>query len=334
MKQAIDEAYPILICPAQASSVEGISRRYGIKIPFGGVKMKEYISGIFLDFDNIYSSLHKANRQAANDFANSPSRWLQAFEGMKGGETEETSHRFVVRRCYMNPVGRVPGGELFSSYRQSFVRDGWEVIDTPPLTNQGKTSADIHIVMDVLDAVTYYPHVAEYIIMAADADFTPLITRLRKHMKKTIVYGAASTAAAYRAACDSVIAEVDFIQLLIEDEEEADRGQEQEQEGPLAGAQAQGQASTLLAPHIQPISPERVSDVVKRYFAESAPGYKAQVSSIGNVLMNEFGSTIGEGWLGYHSLSQLLKRLCRLQVERVDNRTLAWIESSEDANAT
>jgi hypothetical protein len=50
----------------------------------------------------------------------------------------------------MNPSGKVGTSDYFSKFRQSFVRDGWEVIDTPPLTNQGKTSADTHIVMDVL----------------------------------------------------------------------------------------------------------------------------------------------------------------------------------------
>lgn len=150
----------------------------------------QYIAGIFLDFDNIYSSLQQQHAEAARDFAREPATWLAALQGMRGVEAEVTSHNFVIRRCYMNPSGRVPGGEPFSHFRQSFVRDGWEVIDTPPLTNQGKTSADIHIAMDVLDAVTYYPHVTEYVVMAADADYTPLIIRLRKHMKKTVVYAA------------------------------------------------------------------------------------------------------------------------------------------------
>lgn len=164
--------------------------------------MPEYVSGIFLDFDNIFSSLHAEDPDVAINFANEPRRWMDALSGMRGLETEETRHRFVVRRCYMNPVGRVPGGEYYSQYRQNFVREGWEVIDTPPLTNQGKTSADIHIVMDVLDTVSSYPLVTEYVIMAADADYTPLVIRLRKHMKTTIVYSSAKTAAAYKAACD------------------------------------------------------------------------------------------------------------------------------------
>ena len=142
-----------------------------------------------------------------------------AFQGMRGSEVEDTSHNFVIRRCYMNPVGREGNSVPYSNFRQSFVRDGWEVIDTPPLTNQGKTSADTHIVMDVLDSVTHYPHVDEYVIMAADADYTPLIIRLRKHMKTTVVYAAMQTSVAYRAACDSLIDERSMLEILEHDDE-------------------------------------------------------------------------------------------------------------------
>jgi hypothetical protein len=154
--------------------------------------MIEYVSGIFLDFDNIFSSLYSQDSSVAEDFASSPAYWLGAMATMGGDEDEDVRHRWVVRRCYMNPSGRIYKGNAadsvyFSKYRQNFVRDGWEVIDTPPLTKGGKTSADIHIVMDVMDAITLYPHVSEYMIMAADADYTPLVIRLRKHMKRTVI---------------------------------------------------------------------------------------------------------------------------------------------------
>ena len=74
--------------------------------------------------------------------------------------------------------------------------------------------------MDVLDSVTHYPRVDEYIIMAADADYTPLVIRLRKHMKTTVVYAAMETSAAYRAACDSIIDERSLLELLEHDDEE------------------------------------------------------------------------------------------------------------------
>jgi hypothetical protein len=294
--------------------------------------MPHYVSGIFLDFDNVFGSLFGSNSEAAVNFASDPRRWLSLFSNMKGDESDDTSHKFVIRRCYMNPSGRVKttggGSEYFSKYRQLFVRDGWEVIDTPQLTRQGKTSADIHIVMDVLDAVTYYPHVSEYIIMAADADFTPLVTRLRKQMKKTVIYQAKATAAAYTAACDSAIEQEDFIELLLEEEpDEEPEHQEKTVATTTVTATAEPQTSLLSAQ--LPLTPERVADFVKRYFAESGSDYKAPVMSILNMLKVKFGPEIANGWLGYPSASQMLRKVCGLQVHKVENRTLAWVEEDD-----
>jgi hypothetical protein len=276
-----------------------------------------YVAGIFLDFDNIYSSIHRQSPEAARDFAREPAGWLTPLQGMRGAETEDTIHNFVIRRCYMNPSGRVPGGEPYSHFRQSYVRDGWEVIDTPPLTNQGKTSADIHIVMDVLDAVTYYPHVSEYVIIAADADYTPLIIRLRKHMKKTVVYAAKSTSVAYRAACDSIIDEVEFLQIFAEEDASQSEPEQQPQ------LQLQPQPSQVALTAQSQITPTRVAATVHRYFKESGPNHEAHVSLIGHLLIKEFGRTIASDWMGYKTLSQLLKRLCNLDVRTEGTRAYA-----------
>lgn len=264
--------------------------------------MPKYISGVFLDFDNVFSSLFKQSVDAAREFATNPAGWLRAFQEMRGSEAEDTSHNFVIRRCYMNPSGKVGTSDYFSKFRQSFVRDGWEVIDTPPLTNQGKTSADTHIVMDVLDSVSHYPQVEEYVIMAADADYTPLVIRLRKHMKTTVVYAATATSVAYQAACDSIIDERSLLEILQNDEEVSE------------AASVSSQAT-----------PEKVADAIARYFAESEPGHRANVSTLGHLLAKQFPG-ISADWAGQRSLSQLLKKVCKLKVEQVESRTLAWKE--------
>ena len=102
--------------------------------------------------------------------------------------------------------------------------------------------------MDVLDSVTRYPHVDEYVIMAADADYTPLVIRLRKHMKTTVVYAAMETSVAYRAACDSIIDERSMLEILEHDNEVI------------------AEVSTGI-PSNQP-TPEKVAGIVDRYFAE------------------------------------------------------------------
>ena len=200
--------------------------------------------------------------------------------------------------------------------RQNFVRDGWEVVDTPPLTNRGKTSADTHIVMDVLDAVAQYPHVDEYIIMAADADYTPLVIRLRKHMKKSVVYAAAATSVAYRAACDSTIDEEDLIAIL-----SADVG---EPAAAVVAGAPKGPEPIIVQDHA---TPEKVAARVERYFAESGIEHRANVSALGSMLNREFDG-LSKNWLNYKTLSLLLRQLCGLKVEQIEGRTLAWKESS------
>jgi len=60
-----------------------------------GASLPKYISGIFLDFDNVFSSLFKQNVDAAREFATNPDGWLRAFREMRGSEIEETSHNFL-----------------------------------------------------------------------------------------------------------------------------------------------------------------------------------------------------------------------------------------------
>ena len=54
----------------------------------------------------------------AYEFATDPANWLNAFKGMRANEPEETDHNFVIRRCYLNPSGWIPGGKQpFSAFR-------------------------------------------------------------------------------------------------------------------------------------------------------------------------------------------------------------------------
>jgi hypothetical protein len=272
-----------------------------------------YVSGIFLDFDNVYSSLYRRSSKAAKAFASDPGLWLDALQNMRGTENDETSHNFVIRRCYMNPAGRVPDDkDFFSRYRQPFVRDGWEVIDTPPLTNQGKTSADIHIVMDVLDTVAHHPHVDEYVVFAADADYTPLVIRLRKYLKKTVIYAARYTSGAYRAACDSVIDENDFLELFEEAVENV--APKKLAESPL-----------VTPPKVSPpgtVSVSHVADTLQRYFTESGVGYSAPLATVGHRLMKTYGKEISDGWLGQKTLSRLLKSVGNVEMINEDGAVL------------
>lgn len=174
----------------------------------------EIKSAIFVDFDNIFISLTKIGKLEAECFAREPGRWLDwIVRGMPDG-AENNSHmrRMLIQRCYLNP-------HSFSDYRQSFVREGFVVIDCPPLTGRGKTSTDIHMVIDLLDALRQFSHLDEFILFSADADFTPVFQRIRAHNKNTVALAIGPVSRAYTAVCDHVIDSDIFIEVSREEKE-------------------------------------------------------------------------------------------------------------------
>ena len=104
----------------------------------------------------------------------------------------------------------------FPFVRHHFLRAGFEVVDCPPLTAQLKNSADIRMVMDVRDILTHDTYFDEFVILSGDADFTPVLHRLRSHARRTVIYSNDNTAAPYTAICDAEIRESDFLALLLE----------------------------------------------------------------------------------------------------------------------
>jgi hypothetical protein len=160
-------------------------------------------SALFVDFDNVYSNLLLVDQVAADLFATTPDRllaWLTV------GEDEEGSfrRRFLTRTCYLNPGP-------FGKFRSFFASTGFRVVDCPSLTKQGKSSADIHLVLDAVDALARETRYDEFVVCSADADFTPLMARVRAHDRRTTMVAAGPTSNAYRAVCDDSF---DAMQLI------------------------------------------------------------------------------------------------------------------------
>lgn len=170
-------------------------------------------TALFVDFDNIYLGLQNEDPQAAEQFATHPGRWLRwlaeslPFDAY-GDEAQKARRRILFRRCYLNP-------SQFSRFRPYFIRSAFEVVDCPPLTRGGKTSADIQMVMDIMDALGHATRFDEFILLSGDADFTPLLLRLSKHDRRSVVLAAGPASAAYKAACDLVIDQDVFLEEAI-----------------------------------------------------------------------------------------------------------------------
>jgi hypothetical protein len=125
------------------------------------------------------------------------------------------SRRILLRKCYLNP-------DVYREFRPYLIRNAFEVIDCPPLTSRGKTSTDIHMVMDILDALSHPTWFNEFIILSGDADFTPVLTRLRMHNRYSAVLSVGQASTAYKSACDYFILQDTFVRdaLGIETDDE------------------------------------------------------------------------------------------------------------------
>jgi NYN domain len=164
-------------------------------------------SALFVDFDNIYLGLQNEDPRAAEQFATHPGRWLRwLHEGLPNDA--RLTRKILSRRCYLNP-------SQFSRFRPYFIRSAFEVVDCPPLTRGGKTSADIQMVMDIMDALGHATRFEEFIILSGDADFTPVLMRLSRYDRRSVVLAAGPASAAYKAACDLLIDQDTFLEEAI-----------------------------------------------------------------------------------------------------------------------
>ena len=112
-------------------------------------------SVLYLDFDNVFSGLLKLDPKLALRFVEEPQIWL---DGLAAGSQDESSRRWLVLRCYMNPAGWVPHPNIegtrlyFSRFRPFFTDAGFEVVDCPRLSHT-KNGADIRLVIDAVEAL-------------------------------------------------------------------------------------------------------------------------------------------------------------------------------------
>ena len=233
-------------------------------------------AALFVDFDNIYLGLQREDPQAAEQFATDPARWLSWLQDnlptdAGGGRPNGHARRILFRRCYLNP-------SQFGRFRPYFTRSAFEVVDCPPLTTGGKTSADIHMVMDILDALGHATRFDEFIILSGDADFTPVLLRLSKHDRRSAVLAVGPASVAYKAACDVLIDQDTFLEEAM-------------------GA-AGNQAARSYGPSPMDLLLRRIADRV----AERAAGGELVATELPPIFREFAEFTGSHNWLGFNSL--------------------------------
>ncbi len=266
------------------------------------------LTTVFVDYDNVYLSLKRKSEEAAKQFSKDAGRWIREIESgrlMTPTNSPEIDgpRRIVINRCYGNPVPRRNQADnstdmsSFPFVRHHFLRAGCEVIDCPPLTALLKNSADIRIVMDVRDILTHDTYFDEFVILSGDADFTPVLHRLRAHARRTVVYSNDNTAAPYTAICDAEIRESDFLALLLEGQLPGKAGEVEQAEVP----------SLPSAATIETLRRDILGEVVAAVRAADQP---LPLEALADRAVRTLGydKTVGSAWGGMGSFRDLLAK--------------------------
>src|SRR5262245_21155106 len=264
------------------------------------------LSAVFVDYDNIYLSLKRKSEEAAKRFARDAHVWLREIESGRlitgtHDSFSEARRRIVMNRCYGNPVPRRNTHDnstdmnSFPFVRHHFLRAVFEVVDCPPLTAQLKHTSAIRMVIDVRDYLTHETYFDEFIILSGDADFTPVLHRLRAHARRTVIYANDHTAAPYTAISDGEVRESDLIALILNGEVPADDDADAAS-GPVTPAGKIESARRAI-----------VAEIVADVRASPAPMLLEALADR-TVRMLGHEKTIATGWAGAGSFRELLRQ--------------------------
>ena len=83
----------------------------------------------------------------------------------------------------------------------------------------GKNASDIRVIMDIVAYLGHSTQFDEFIILSADADFTPVILKLREHDRRSVIFDNGKTASAYRTAADGFVDMDALVEFLEKNDE-------------------------------------------------------------------------------------------------------------------
>ena len=173
-------------------------------------------SALFVDYDSFHRSQEDEHGDTAERIAQTAAVWVTALESGKlvlPPPENGARRRVLIRRCYADPA-------VLGANRSALIASGFEVIDCPHQPGRKRNAADLHMVIDTIDALEHPAGYDEFVLLSADADLTPVLLRLRAHNRNTVVYGDEATSAAYRAIADGMIDAARFAAVLSGEEVE------------------------------------------------------------------------------------------------------------------
>ncbi len=143
------------------------------------------IMAVYCDFENLAIGARDAKFKSF-DIATVLERLL-----LKGN--------IVVKKAYCD-------WDRYKQFKKSMHEAAFEMIEIPHVSQSGKNSADIRMVVDALDLCYTKAHVNVFVVISGDSDFSPLVSKLRENNKTVIGVGVKnSTSQLFVANCDDFI---------------------------------------------------------------------------------------------------------------------------------
>src|SRR6202158_2833445 len=140
---------------------------------------------VFCDFENLALGVREAK--------------YDRFDMKKVLERLLVKGSIVVKKAYCD-------WERYKEFKAPMHEAAFEMIEIPHVRQSGKNSADIRMVVDVLDLCYTKSHVDTFVILSGDSDFPPLVSKLRENNKEVIGVGVKnSTSDLLIANCDEFI---------------------------------------------------------------------------------------------------------------------------------
>ena len=140
---------------------------------------------VFCDFENVALGVREAK--------------YDRFDISKVLERLLLKGSIVVKKAYCD-------WDRYKEFKAGMHGASFELIEIPHVRQSGKNSADIRMVVDALDLCYTKAHVATFVIVSGDSDFSPLVSKLRENDKTVIGVGVKkSTSDLLVAACDEFI---------------------------------------------------------------------------------------------------------------------------------
>ncbi len=165
---------------------------------------------VFCDFENVALGVEEH-------------KGTQHFEINRVLERLLLKGNIVVKKAYCD-------WSRYNAFKRVMHEASFELIDIPHVSQSGKNSADIRMVVDALDLCYTKSHVDTFVIISGDSDFSPLVSKLRENAKQVIGVGVKnSTSNLLTSNCDEFI----FYDDLIRQEQQ--RGQRRRRQEEVRG---------------------------------------------------------------------------------------------------